>query len=134
MWNLLPNLCEVESVSSSLSPSGSKKVEVFVVNCGATTDWSTHASILDVDEVVTDGSRGNVMRIDGNHGKAWPEVGKGWPLIVPVWKDSEMVEFNYSQDSQVFEQEENVNEVEILYKTLTSEFINQNGIQIKDIK
>jgi hypothetical protein len=131
VFNSLLSFCEVESLSSTPSPDGSKKVEVFVVNCGATTDWSTQASILKPNEMITDSSRGNLLAIDGNHGEAWPEAGKGWPVIVPVWNDSNNVEIHYSRGTRATPEDEMIKGVNVTYRTITPEFVEENAIEIR---
>ena len=47
----LPNPCgEDELISEAVSPSQAMKVVVFMRDCGATTSFSTHVSILDSSE------------------------------------------------------------------------------------
>lgn len=102
IFSLLLSPCGVESVDSILSPDASKKVEVFIVDCGATTDWSTQVSILNSNEVVGQNTRGNVMRLGGKQ------------QVIPTWAGLDSVEILYD-DSKIFKQVEEVDGVSISY-------------------
>ena len=59
--------CDNESFKEFKSPSGKWKVVVFEPSCGATTDFSTQASLFRADEP-TPKKAGNLLAIDSNHG------------------------------------------------------------------
>lgn len=48
------------------SPDGTRKVVVFLRNCGATTKYSTQASILFSNDSLPN-EAGNILIIDGGH-------------------------------------------------------------------
>jgi hypothetical protein len=45
-WLFGPDMCGNEVISESHSPDGAKKIVVFQRGCGATTGFSTQASLL----------------------------------------------------------------------------------------
>ncbi|HEX5605144.1 MAG TPA: hypothetical protein VFY96_01440 [Candidatus Binatia bacterium] len=64
-----------------VSPDGTKKVVVFQRDCGATTDFSTQASLLATNEKL-ENEGGNVFSADTNHNAAPSGVGGGPELRV----------------------------------------------------
>ena len=59
------DMCGSELIQESESPNGKLKAVSFLYNCGATTDFSTQVSILDLDEAID--SSGNVFTSKGKN-------------------------------------------------------------------
>src|SRR5690348_3059865 len=60
--------CDNDSFKEFKSPSGRWKVVVFQRSCGATTDFSTQASLLPAGASLPK-KAGNILSIDSNHGE-----------------------------------------------------------------
>ncbi|MBY0551117.1 MAG: hypothetical protein K2W95_27810 [Candidatus Obscuribacterales bacterium] len=61
--SLLSDMCGNKVVSEVVSPDGQLKAVIFTRDCGATTDYSTHVSILNAsDQLRNDG--GNAFAMD----------------------------------------------------------------------
>lgn len=124
-WNygldsLGSSLCENQPIQSIDSPDGSKKVVMFSTDCGATSGWSVHASILDEDKEVNSESVGNAIRINSNQGRAWPKDDQGRPVIRAVWETSTSVTLKYSSNSEVFYQKSEIDGVQITIIPVTN--------------
>jgi hypothetical protein len=78
-------VCGNEILSEFVSPDNSKKVVVFQRDCGATTAFSTQASVLAITEKLPD-EGGNVFSADTNHG-ATPSGPGGGPELRVRWED-----------------------------------------------
>jgi len=135
-WSFILNtiggsLCSTQIIDSATSPDGSQKAVVFTVDCGATTDWTTHASVVASYKVISDKDRGNALRIDSNHGQAWPLAIKGWPLIKPIWKDPNSLELHYSKNSSAFKMSSKVGEISVQYLEMTPEFVSEQNIETR---
>jgi hypothetical protein len=84
-------------------------VVVFTRDCGATTDFSTHASVLSASASLPDDA-GNAFIVDSNHGRA--------PRGLEVtWRDARKVELYRHADARVFKSESSVKGIKILYTT-----------------
>ena len=114
--------CKNNVIDTRISPNGTKKAVVFVRDCGATTDWSTEASILNANSSLSDGDTGNVLSIDSNDEKAWPLAPKGWALISPEWSTDNSLELYYSSNSSVSYQKNLFNDVQLQFATITPQF------------
>jgi hypothetical protein len=73
--------CDNEAFEEFRSPNGRWKVVVFERSCGATTGFSTQASLLPVDAPRPKGA-GNVLAIDDDHGNV--SVGNNGKIEVHV--------------------------------------------------
>jgi hypothetical protein len=73
------SLCGNRVVAEALSPNGRWKAVVFVRDCGATTSWATHVSILKPNAVLRGRDAGNVFHLDGGGPAGNPTlVTVGW--------------------------------------------------------
>lgn len=124
-------LCENEVISSTVSPDGLKKVVVFTVNCGATSGWTTQASIVDASYLITNSDRGTALSLDSNNGKAWPLAIGGWPLIVPEWSGLDSVTLHYSSNANPSEKHPEVGGVQVMYQEITPEFIENSDLKVR---
>jgi Family of unknown function (DUF5412) len=124
-------LCDNEVIETKGSPDGQKKAVVFVKNCGATTDWMVEASILNNADEVNDRSDGNALKIDADHGKAWPLGIRGWPIITLEWKDEKTLILHYSKDSRIYEEDSSVEGVSIQFAEITRDFVEHTKLEIR---
>jgi hypothetical protein len=125
VWNYLlssigSSICENQLIESINSPDNLKKVVIFSTDCGATSDWSIHASLLDKDQSLGNNSAGNALRLNSNQGKAWPRDNYGRPVIKATWLSPTSVNLQYSMNSEVFYQRTEVNGVQITLVPLTN--------------
>jgi hypothetical protein len=117
------NLCKTEVIEYVHSPNSQKKAAIFLVNCGATTDWSVHASVIGISEVISDRSVGNVLRIDSDHGRAWPLAPGGRPIIKANWEDAYSLNLLFSEGSNIYLKARDLDGVQIKASPITKEFI-----------
>src|SRR5882757_3734258 len=61
--------CENSLLGEYVSPDGTRKIVVFERSCGATTGFSTQASLLKSDQALPT-TAGNLYIADDNHGAA----------------------------------------------------------------
>jgi hypothetical protein len=92
--------CENEVVQEVISPNKTYRVLIFEHNCGATTGYSTHISILPISTQFSN-DMGNVFICDGDHGKAPSGLGGGPPVLVE-WKNENSLVITYDSRSRVF--------------------------------
>ena len=71
------------------SPSGEHRAVVFRRNCGATTAFSTHVSVVPSSETLPD-QGGNLLVLDGE------------PDVEATWTRPEHLEVSYPRSSEVF--------------------------------
>jgi hypothetical protein len=85
------------------------KVVVFTRDCGATTDFSTQVSVLRVSESTPNGG-GNVLVLDGDHGRASRSV-------AVRWVDAHTVELSHDAAARVFKAQTSINGIRIVHRT-----------------
>jgi len=103
--------CDNESFKEFKSPSAKWKVVVFQRSCGATTDFSTQASLLRADEP-TPRKAGNLLAIDSNHGAVAVDSNNLIDVNVAFQGDSS-VTLAYPAKSRVFVAADNVDGVAV---------------------
>ncbi|MDD5125381.1 hypothetical protein [Methylovulum sp.] len=113
IWQFAKGMCGNEVIAEYQSPGKKHRVVVFQRDCGATTGFSTQASILDTDETLSNES-GNVFTSDTNHG-ATPSGLGGGPAISVEWENDKLVVFSYHHKTRVFKQEQEMDGVHISY-------------------
>ena len=105
--------CSNEIVESMTSPDGARQAVMFQRDCGATTGFSTHVSIVERGEPLS--GSGNAFRADDDHGAArtgpW---GGSWAEM--EWLASDRLLIRYATNSRLFEQDESVSGVAISYE------------------
>lgn len=114
-WYFGPDLCRNEVISELSSPDGAKKLVVFQRDCGATTGFSTHASILPAGKMIPS-QNGNVFISDTDHGAA-PSGPGGGPRVEVTWEGPNSVVLSYHPKVRVFVAEREVSGVQIHYAT-----------------
>lgn len=112
--------CENQVISSVESQDKSKKIVVFSTNCGATTEWGIHASVLYAGDSIDDTSVGNALRINSNRGIALPTDNEGRPIISATWDTPASVTLQYSKNAEIFYQKSEVNGVRITLKSFAN--------------
>ena len=112
-WFFAPDMCGNEIISEFPSPEGNKKVVVFQRDCGATTGFSTQASILGNDQVLKNES-GNLFASDTNHGAA-PSGQGGGPALSVEWHSKDSVLLSFHPNARVFKKEAEIDGVRVSY-------------------
>ncbi len=82
-WWSTESMCSNTEISSTPIPGANYKVVVFERDCGATSDFSTQASIIKVTAKLGNES-GNIFAADCDHGAAPAGPGGGPELRVKV--------------------------------------------------
>lgn len=113
VWQLAEGLCDNTLIAEYPSPGGAHRVIVFQRSCGATTGFSTQASLLDADEDQESGS-GNLFIADTNHGAA-PSGPGGGPDMSVVWKDDTSLVLLHHPDAHVSRQARRIDGIRISY-------------------
>lgn len=109
-------LCGNQTLSQHVSPDGRWKVVVFERDCGATTGFSTQASLVRADASLPE-EAGNAFTADAGHGNA-PGGPGGGPELRVQWKSPTRVVLSYHPGARVFQAKRNVNGIEIQYGKL----------------
>lgn len=110
----LDGLCENEILAETSSPDASLKLVVFGRDCGATTGFTTQATLLAGDATLPNSS-GNVFVADGNGGA--PAGLGGGPELRAHWEGRTSLVLEHHAAARVFKKEQSVNGVEIRYQT-----------------
>ena len=105
--------CSNEILQDVPSPDGRRHAVVFVVNCGATTDFSTQVSVLTKAWTVND--RGNVFVVDSDHGKADATGPAGGLNVTVRWLNNRTLEVQYDGRARVFAQDTRHDDTDIRY-------------------
>ena len=107
------DLCGNEQLAEYRSPDGTMKVVVFERDCGATTDFSTQASLLLATRDLPAES-GNLFIADTNHGAA-PAGSGGGPTLGVRWEGPHGLVLEYNGQARIFKAEKNLSSVFIRY-------------------
>lgn len=114
-WFVGPDACNNEILAKIPSPDKKYNLYIFQRDCGATTGFSTQASILPVSESLPN-KKGNIFIADTNHGEA-PSGKGGGPELKADWQQSGFLSLKYHKKTRVFESEASYDEVKITYAT-----------------
>jgi hypothetical protein len=109
----LTNLCGNEPVAAYPSPDGAAKVVVFQRDCGATTGFSTQASLIQGSEDLPN-EGGNLFVADTDHGAA-PAAHWGGPSLVVRWDGPRRLVLKHHPDARVFKAEKDLDGVAVKY-------------------
>jgi len=112
------DMCATTVIDQLPSPSGKLKAVVFQIDCGATTGFNSHVSIVPAD---TDTSKKNSLpqsffAVDGNHGQA-PAGKGGGPEVLISWKGDDHLEIQHHNLVRVIRTESKSKGVAIDYTT-----------------
>lgn len=99
-WFFGPSMCGNEIISEFPSPNGMRKVVVFQRDCGATTGFSTQASILGMNQML-ENQAGNTFTSDTDHGAA-PSGPGGGPALSVAWQGENSVLLSFHPKARVF--------------------------------
>jgi len=113
---LFSGMCENHLVAEYVSRDGRAKLVVFQRDCGATTDFSTQASLVTPDGKLP-GSGGNLFIADTDHGTA-PEGPGGGPELRVRWDGPKTLLLQHHAKARVFKAERLLNGVEVGYEPL----------------
>jgi hypothetical protein len=91
--------CGNDLLKTISSPSGGRKLVIFQRDCGATTGFSTQASLLPARDRLR--GSGNVFIADTDHGRA-PSGPGGGPQLDARWIAEDMLELRYHPQARVF--------------------------------
>ena len=105
--------CENSPLRESLSPDGARKIIVFERSCGATTGFSTQASLLKSDEALP-AAPGNLYIADTNHGAA-PSGPGGGPALKIRWKTPRSVILTSAVGARVLLAQPQIEDVRVEY-------------------
>jgi hypothetical protein len=106
--------CGNTRVSEIVSPDGAMKLVVFERNCGATTDFTTQASLINAGEPLDDES-GNVFIADADHGSA-PRAAHGGPQLDVRWLDATTVQLTVDPRARVFHAPNQFDDVKVVHR------------------
>lgn len=110
----LGSTCANQPLAEVPSPGGARKVVVFQRDCGATTGFSTQASVLPADgELPDDG--GNVFVANTDHGAA-PSGPGGGPAVDAAWLAENRLLIRHHPRARVFRAERRIGAVEVRYE------------------
>jgi hypothetical protein len=106
-------LCGNTEIERYSAPNGQRDLVVFERSCGATTGFSTQASLLRSGRELPSGA-GNVFIADTDHGAA-PAAPHGGPQLDVVWESDAEVRLSHHPNTRVFLAVEQVGDVTFLY-------------------
>lgn len=90
---------------------------MFQRDCGATTGFSTQISIIDAGDKLS--GMGNTFRADDDHGAA--QAGNwGGPWAEIKWLSSDRLLVRYDGKSRLYEQDDHVSGVAVVYQAVGS--------------
>ena len=113
---LFSDMCGNDLVAEFVSPDGGAKLVVFQRDCGATTGFSTQASLVKPDAKLP-GSSGNLFVADTDHGIA-PSGPGGGPELRVRWEGPKRLLLQHHAKARVFKAELRFNAIEIRYEKL----------------
>lgn len=111
----LGNLCGNTILSTTNIDGTNYKVVIFERDCGATTDFSTQASILEVGEELPD-EVGNIFITDTDHGRAPSGKGGGPELRVRVLS-IDTIELSCDYRSRIIFSQQEFKHIKIRFST-----------------
>jgi hypothetical protein len=105
--------CDNKIVAELLSPDGKYKAVVFVKDCGATTTWSTHISVIRWWNWVGRNDAGNAFVMDDGDGA--PEGPGHGPEARIRWTSGRALAVSHHPQAKIFRAENQVDGVTINY-------------------
>lgn len=105
--------CGNDVVAEFPSPDGTKKVVIFQRDCGATTGFSTQASLLAIGTQKPRGA-GNLFVADTDRGAA-PSAAWGGPALAVRWEGSHALILEHNRRARVFHAERQLGNIIIQY-------------------
>lgn len=111
--------CGNEILAEYPSPDRTRRIVVFQRDCGATTAFSTQASLILSGEDLPSGN-GNVFIADTDHGAA-PSGFGGGPELNVEWETCDQVLISHDPSARLFRAEVRLSDITIRYQTFVSE-------------
>lgn len=108
-----PDMCGNQVLAEYPSPSGKLKAVVFERDCGATTGFSTHVSILPVGNAL-ENEGANLFSADTDHDRAPSAVGGG-PEVRFHWLSDARAELQHHPLVHIYRAEANVRGVQVAF-------------------
>ena len=105
--------CGVNLVNRVPSPDGQWEAVIYERSCGATTDFSTHLSVLRTGARVPN-KPGNLFIADSDHGSA-PLVEGNVINMSIQWAGSDSLVVRYDRRARVFAQVSHVQNITVAY-------------------
>lgn len=119
MWTCMKDLflteCGNQIVTEQLSPDEKYKFVVFVRDCGATTGFYTHVSILKSEEKLRDDESGNVLALD-YFGEYINKYGGADAKV--EWIADRKIGIHFDSKAQAVKKETKVKGIEITYEEI----------------
>jgi hypothetical protein len=106
-------LCENTEVARYSAPNGQRDLIVFERSCGATTGFSTQATLVQSGREIPSGA-GNVFIADTDHGAA-PAAPHGGPQLNVAWETDAELRLSHHPNARVFLAVEQLEEVTFIY-------------------
>jgi len=110
------SMCGVSVVRRIPSPDRRLEAVVFEGDCGATTDFGTHVSLVRAGSQISN-ETGNVLTADSDGGRASLDSGNVIHLSV-VWIRSDSLVVRYDPRARIFRQKTRVHGVSVSYATI----------------
>lgn len=107
--------CENRTIRESLSSDGRYMAVMFSRSCGATTETSTHISVVKVGELLP--VTGNIFVSDTDHGTSNPAAWGG-PLVIFEWASPRSLIIRKDPRSRVFRNEGRYGAVQVRYEDI----------------
>lgn len=109
-------VCSNEIVQEATAPDGRSKAVVYLRNCGATVDYTSHITILDGNHELGK-RRGNVWQAGGS---------SAWDAIDIIWRDNSTLEvYHQIPAERVHVKKERVSDYEVVFSTCENEMISK---------
>jgi len=106
-------MCGVSLVRRVPSPDGRWEAVLFERDCGATTDFATHVSVLRTGAKLPN-KPGNLFIADSDHGRA-PLVDGNVINVSIQWAGPDSLVVRYDRKARVFSQEPKVQGISVVY-------------------
>jgi len=116
-------LCGNELIAADSSPNHRYKAIVFVRNCGATTTFGTHVSIIEQNENLSNDDVGNILAIDASccadpRSRTVPRNSIGGPVAMARWNGPDTLAVTYAGGIRVFRQTLVYRTIRVVYTTI----------------
>ena len=111
---IIGNPCSNAVTNETVSPNKKNKLIVFTRDCGATTGFGTHVSLLSIKRKLKN-NPGNIFTADSDHGKC-PSSKNGGPVVKVKWESNEKIVVEYHEKARVFKSENELDGIVVVYK------------------
>lgn len=107
------DVCENTLVKSVASPDGQRRAVLFERNCGATTGFSTHISILDGDDRPS--GSGNVFIANADNDVAASALWGG-PWADVQWISATQLQLTHDAGAAVYKAKQQIGDIRVSYR------------------